>query len=98
MPGERDDHLPALPEGRLRARGPREAALENEHSDIGITTPNGSLLTRQIAGSVARRIVTDHEVGAVVTQGERLRPDPVWLAGRRAFPDDRKNSRQAKET
>lgn len=52
--------------------GREKAALENEHSDIGVTAANGKLLTRQIAGSVARRIVTDHEVGAVVKQGERL--------------------------
>jgi phosphatidylserine decarboxylase len=52
--------------------GREKAALENEHSDIGITAANGRLLTRQIAGSVARRIVTDDELGAVVTQGARL--------------------------
>lgn len=52
--------------------GREKAALENEHSDIGITSPKGTLLTRQIAGSVARRIVTDHEVGTVVTQGGRM--------------------------
>jgi phosphatidylserine decarboxylase len=52
--------------------GREKAALENEHSDIGIASPRGTLLTRQIAGSVARRIVTDHEVGAIVKQGDRL--------------------------
>ncbi len=52
--------------------GREKAALENEHSDVGIRSKLGSLLARQIAGSVARRIVTDHEVGARVTQGERM--------------------------
>lgn len=52
--------------------GREKAALENEHSDIGITSRNGTLLTRQIAGSVARRIVTDDDVGTVVSQGDRL--------------------------
>jgi phosphatidylserine decarboxylase len=52
--------------------GREKAALENEHSDVGITSPNGTLLTRQIAGSIARRIVTDHDVGTVVTQGDRM--------------------------
>jgi phosphatidylserine decarboxylase len=52
--------------------GREKAALENEHSDVGITSPRGVLLTRQIAGSVARRIVTDHQTGAVVRQGERM--------------------------
>ena len=30
------------------------------------------MLVRQIAGLVARRIVTDHEVGTDVHQGERM--------------------------
>lgn len=36
-----------------------KASLENEHADIMITTPDGTdILCRQIAGAVARRIVT----------------------------------------
>ncbi len=49
-----------------------KASLENEHSDIGLTSPGGPILVRQIAGSIARRIVTDGAEGAVVRQGERL--------------------------
>lgn len=52
--------------------GREKAALENEHSDVGIESHRRKLLTRQIAGSVARRIVTDHQVGAVVAQGARM--------------------------
>jgi phosphatidylserine decarboxylase len=52
--------------------GREKAALENEHSDVGIAAPRGRLLTRQIAGSVARRIVTDDEAGVVVRQGDRM--------------------------
>ena len=52
--------------------GREKAALENEHSDVGIDRRRRKLLTRQIAGSVARRIVTDHQVGAVVAQGARM--------------------------
>ncbi len=52
--------------------GREKAALENEHSDIGVTTSHGPVLTRQIAGSIARRIVTDHDAGVDVRQGERL--------------------------
>jgi phosphatidylserine decarboxylase len=52
--------------------GREKAALENEHSDVGIAAAHGKLLTRQIAGSVARRIVTDHDVGTVVHQAERM--------------------------
>ena len=36
-----------------------KASLENEHADIMITTPEGvDILCRQVAGAVARRIVT----------------------------------------
>lgn len=52
--------------------GREKAALENEHSDVGVVSPGGALLTRQIAGSVARRIVTDDAVGTVVHQGDRM--------------------------
>jgi len=49
-----------------------KASLENEQSSVGITTPRGKVLVRQIAGLVARRIITDHAEGAVVRQGERM--------------------------
>jgi phosphatidylserine decarboxylase len=49
-----------------------KSSLANEQASIGLATPRGKLLIRQIAGLVARRIVTDDEVGATVRQGERL--------------------------
>jgi phosphatidylserine decarboxylase len=49
-----------------------KAATENEQSDIGLRCARGVLLVRQIAGSIARRIVTDHATGTAVRQGERL--------------------------
>jgi phosphatidylserine decarboxylase len=49
-----------------------KSSLSNEQASIGLTAPRGKVLIRQIAGLVARRIVTDHEVGTVVHQGERL--------------------------
>lgn len=49
-----------------------KASLENEHASLGLSTDHGRLLVRQIAGLVARRIVTDHREGAAVRQGERL--------------------------
>ena len=36
-----------------------KASLVNEQSSVGISTPRGPVLVRQIAGSIARRIVTD---------------------------------------
>jgi phosphatidylserine decarboxylase len=49
-----------------------KSSLSNEQASVGVTAPHGKLLVRQIAGLVARRIVTDHEVGTAVHQGERL--------------------------
>jgi phosphatidylserine decarboxylase len=49
-----------------------KSSLSNEQASVGLTTSKGKVLIRQIAGLVARRIVTDHEVGTVVHQGERL--------------------------
>ncbi len=49
-----------------------KAALENEQSDIGLRTAGGPMLVRQIAGLVARRIITDHDVGHPARQGERM--------------------------
>jgi phosphatidylserine decarboxylase len=58
--------------GRFGHAGTDKASLENEQSSIGLVTAHGKLLVRQIAGLIARRIVTDHPVGAVVHQGGRL--------------------------
>ncbi len=58
--------------GEFGHAGAEKASLENEQSAVGIETPRGKLLVRQIAGLVARRIVTDHEVGTVVHQGDRM--------------------------
>ena len=49
-----------------------KSSLSNEQSSVGLATSRGKVLVRQIAGLVARRIVTDHTVGTVVHQGERL--------------------------
>ena len=49
-----------------------KASLDNEQAAIGIRGPRGLVLVRQIAGSVARRIVTDAKAGQAARQGERL--------------------------
>jgi phosphatidylserine decarboxylase len=49
-----------------------KASLSNEQASVGLTTTGGKLLVRQIAGLIARRIVTDHPVGTTVHQAERL--------------------------
>lgn len=49
-----------------------KASLDNEQSSVGVASSKGRVLIRQIAGLIARRIVTDHPVGTAVVQGERL--------------------------
>jgi phosphatidylserine decarboxylase len=58
--------------GRFGHAADEKASLDNEQSSIGLSTARGNILVRQIAGLVARRIVTDHEVGAVARQGDRM--------------------------
>jgi phosphatidylserine decarboxylase len=49
-----------------------KASEANERMSVGLETPRGRLLVRQIAGLIARRIVTDGNVGTAVRQGERM--------------------------
>ncbi len=49
-----------------------KASDDNEQASIGITTPRGKVLVRQIAGLVARRIVTDPSKGDHVERGGRI--------------------------
>jgi phosphatidylserine decarboxylase len=58
--------------GKFINAAAEKASLENEQSSIGLTTAHGKVLVRQIAGLIARRIVTDHHEGREVQQGERM--------------------------
>lgn len=58
--------------GRFLNAASDKASLENEQNSIGLETPRGKVLIRQIAGLVARRIVTDHDESTQVTQGQRM--------------------------
>lgn len=49
-----------------------KASLDNEQSSVGIRGVRGPLLVRQIAGLIARRIVTDGHVGERVAQATRM--------------------------
>ena len=49
-----------------------KASIDNEQMSLGLKSPGGPILVRQIAGLVARRIVTDDEAGSQVSQGDRL--------------------------
>jgi phosphatidylserine decarboxylase len=58
--------------GKFGHAGTEKSSLDNEQSSVGLATSRGKVLVRQIAGLIARRIVTDHPVGTPVQQGQRL--------------------------
>jgi phosphatidylserine decarboxylase len=58
--------------GRFGHAAEDKASELNEQSSVGLTTAKGKVLVRQIAGLVARRIITDHQPSTVVKQGERM--------------------------
>jgi phosphatidylserine decarboxylase len=62
------DHTP----GRFANAATERSSLENEQTSIGIESGSNHVLVRQIAGLIARRIVTDSKVGQHVQQGERM--------------------------
>lgn len=58
--------------GQFLVASDEKASLVNEQSSVGIKSPGGPVLVRQIAGMVARRIVTDGNPGDEVRQGDRM--------------------------
>ncbi len=59
--------------GKFLNAAAEKSSLENEQMSVGVTTPAGvRILTRQIAGLIARRIVTYSKLGDEAHQGERL--------------------------
>ena len=62
------DHTP----GRFMNAAAEKSSLENEQTSIGIEAGSNHVLVRQIAGLIARRIVTDSKVGERVQQGTRM--------------------------
>lgn len=58
--------------GKFGHAAAEKSSLDNEQSSVGLLGAKGKVLIRQIAGLIARRIVTDHEVGASVRQGDRM--------------------------
>lgn len=58
--------------GKYAVAWQEKASEDNEQASLGIGTPYGRVLVRQIAGLVARRIVTDPTEGTTVERGERI--------------------------
>jgi phosphatidylserine decarboxylase len=58
--------------GKFLNAAAANASIENEQASIGIETGSNHVLVRQIAGLIARRIVTDAQEGDRVQQGDRM--------------------------
>ncbi len=58
--------------GKFLNAAVEKASLENEQMSVGIETPKGRVLVRQIAGLIARRIVTYSRTGDAAQQGVRF--------------------------
>src|SRR5207245_815746 len=58
--------------GKFLHAASEKASLDNEQASVGLRAATGPVLVRQIAGLIARRIVTDGQAGDHVGQGERL--------------------------
>lgn len=58
--------------GRFLHAASDKASLDNEQASVGLRAARAPLLVRQIAGLIARRIITDGAAGDQATQGERM--------------------------
>ena len=58
--------------GKFFNAAAEKSSLENEQMSVGIEAPSYRVLVRQIAGLIARRIVTYSKVGQEVKQGDRM--------------------------
>jgi phosphatidylserine decarboxylase len=58
--------------GKFFNAAAEKSSLENEQMSVGIDTGRLRILVRQIAGLIARRIVTYSKVGETVRQGDRM--------------------------
>lgn len=58
--------------GKFLNAAAEKSSLENEQSSVGIESGPHRILMRQIAGLIARRIVTYSKAGDVAKQGERM--------------------------
>jgi len=58
--------------GKFFNAAAEKSSLENEQMSVGIDTGRYRILVRQIAGLIARRIVTYSRLGEKVKQGERM--------------------------
>ena len=58
--------------GKFRNAVTPESSAENEQMSVGVESGSQRVLVRQIAGLIARRIITYSQEGEVVQQGDRM--------------------------
>ena len=58
--------------GKFFNAAAEKSSLENEQMSVGVETGRYRLLVRQIAGLIARRIVTYSKLGETIKQGDRM--------------------------
>ena len=58
--------------GKFLNAAAEKSSIENEQSSVGIESGPDRILVRQIAGLIARRIVTYSQTGQQVKQGDRM--------------------------
>ena len=58
--------------GKFLNAAAEKSSLENEQSSVGVEHGSSKILVRQIAGLIARRIVTYSKLGETVKQGDRM--------------------------
>jgi phosphatidylserine decarboxylase len=58
--------------GKFLNASAEKSSLENEQMSVGVESGTRRILVRQIAGLIARRIVTYSRVGETVRQGDRM--------------------------
>ena len=58
--------------GKFLNAAAENSSIENEQASIGIESGSNHILVRQIAGLIARRIITDAKDGDQVRQGDRM--------------------------
>jgi phosphatidylserine decarboxylase len=58
--------------GKFLNAAAENSSIENEQASVGIESGSNNILVRQIAGLIARRIITDAKEGEHVRQGDRM--------------------------
>ena len=67
--------------GKFLAAMRERASLENEQNVFTLSTDAGEMVFKQIAGLIARRVVSWKKPGERVARGETNRLGAIWFTG-----------------